>query len=462
MAPGAGASRSQSMTDDAPTAAQPHLLRVLGLAFSLAVVVGGMVGSGIMRAPGVVALGITSPALILLAWAAGGGVALLSAMPLVEAGSSVPKAGGAYPIARRAFGPAVGLLAGWLNWLQYVASNAFIAVVFGEYVHRLGLAGSLSNSALAVGLIVAVAVINLASTKTSGASQGIASAIKVAAFVVLAGVLFASPHAAPSLSRPAVSPAGAAAGVAGLAAVVMAVRVIYQTYAGWDAAIYFSEEVHQPERNIARSTFGGIALVTGLYVLVNASVLHVLSPSAIAGSVLAVGDAAKVTMGRAGDAVITAMGLFSLAAIVNLQTMAAPRISWRMAHDGLLPKALAGVAAGGSPRLGVAVAAAAAALFAATGSYESIVTIYAPWSMAGIAIICLASIRLRLAEPDLPRPWRMPLFPWIAIGAALIQIGLIAVVVVDDPRSGLLSALAALAPLPIYALLMRPRRRTGA
>ncbi len=104
------------MTDDAPTAAQPHLLRVLGLVFSLAVVVGGMIGSGIMRAPGVVALGITSPALILIAWAAGGGVALLSAMPLVEAGSSVPKAGGAYPIARRAFGPGVGLLAGWLNW----------------------------------------------------------------------------------------------------------------------------------------------------------------------------------------------------------------------------------------------------------------------------------------------------------------------------------------------------------
>ena len=139
-----------SMTEQQPHAAPPSLLRVLGLVFGLAVVVGGMVGSGIMRAPGVVAQGITSPTLILLAWAAGGGVALLSAMPLVEAGSSVPKAGGAYPIAKRAFGPVVGFLTGWLSWLQYVASSAFIAVVFGEYVHRLGFLAPVSNSVLAV------------------------------------------------------------------------------------------------------------------------------------------------------------------------------------------------------------------------------------------------------------------------------------------------------------------------
>ena len=141
----------------------------------------------------------------------------------------------------------------------------------------------------------------------------------------------------------------------------MAIRVIYQTYAGWDAAIYFSEEVQRPDRNVARATFGGIALVTVLYVLINAAVLHVLSPAAIAGSVLAVGDAAKVSLGSVGDTVITAMGLFSLAAIVNLQTMAAPRITFRMARDGALPAALARVASrrrapnqrgGRGPRLG--------------------------------------------------------------------------------------------------------------
>ena len=101
------------------------LSRVLGLVFGLAVVVGGVIGSGIMRAPGVVAQGLKTEPLILLVWALGGGLAMLTAMPLVEAGSSVPRAGGAYPIAARAFGPTIGFLTGWLAWLPTAASSAF-------------------------------------------------------------------------------------------------------------------------------------------------------------------------------------------------------------------------------------------------------------------------------------------------------------------------------------------------
>jgi APA family basic amino acid/polyamine antiporter len=100
-------------------------------------------------------------------------------------------------------------------------------------------------------------------------------------------------------------------------------------------------------------------------------------------------------------------------------------------------------------------------LFAATGDYQSIVTVYAPWSIGVILIVCLAAIRLRYAEPDLPRPWRMPFFPWIAIAASLTQASLVALVMFGDPKAGLLSTLAALAPLPLYFIFAR-RWREGA
>jgi len=440
------------MTEDQAPQAPQGLLRVLGIVFGLAVVVGGVIGSGIMRAPGVVALGLHSGPLILLAWALGGGSAMLAAMPLVEAGASVPMAGGPYPIAERAFGPAVGFLTGWLGWLQYTASNAFIAVVFGEYLHRLGLAGGLSTGVIAAGLIIAVAVINWLGTRISGASQSIASAVKGGAFLVLVVILFLSPRSAAPVAA-SVHPV--LVGGAALGAIVMAIRVIYQTYAGWDAAIYFSEEVHRPDKNVARATFWGIGLVTVLYVLVNAAVLHVLTPEAVAGSKLAVGDAAKISLGAWGDVVITAMGLFSLAAIVNLQVMACSRITFRMARDGVLPPFLAAVASGGTPRRSLLLLVAVSVLFAATGSYESIVRIYAPWSIGPILIVCLSSIKLRISEPDLPRPWKMPLFPWLAIGAALVQASLITVVVWDDPVAGLWSAVVAIAPLPIYLIFAK-------
>ena len=439
----------------------PQLLRVLGLVFGLSVVVGGVIGSGIMRAPGVVALGIKSEPLILIAWLLGGGAAMLAAMPLVEAGASVPRAGGTYAIAERAFGPLVGFFTGWLSWLQYTASNAFISVVFGEYVHRLGLLQGLSTAAIACALILVVAVINWLGTRASGASQSIASASKGAAFLFLVVVLMVSPRAPTTIAQVAAHPL--LVGTAGVAAVVMAIRVIYQTYAGWDAAIYFSEEVERPDRNVARATFWGIGLVTALYLLVNAAVMHVLSPAAIAGSALAVGDAAKVSLGAAGNTVITAIGLLSLAAIVNLQIMAASRITWRMARDGVLPPWLAAVASSGAPRRSVALVTAASLMFAVIGNYEAIVKIYSPWSIGAILMVCLAAIKLRVGEPDLPRPWKMPLFPWIAIGAALVQAALIAVVVADNPMGGLLSAFVAVAPLPIYLLFAKTwRRQAGA
>ena len=450
------ARRGPSMINEPADHPPPSLLRVLGLIFGVAVVVGGMVGSGIMRAPGVVAQGLTSPVLILLAWAVGGGIAMLSAMPLVEAGTSVPRAGGAYSIAERAFNPVVGFITGWLVWLQYAAANAFIAVVFGEYVHRLGFAAGASNGVLACGLIALMGVINWAGTRVSGASQSLGSAIKGAAFLLLIAILFIAPHKASASPT-----AHAIADLGGVGAIVMAIRVIYQTYAGWDGAIYFSEEVREPGRNVARSTFWGIGLVTGLYVLVNAAVLHVLSPLAIAGSALAVGDAAKVSMGAAGDRVITAMGLISLAAIVNLQVMTGARVTFRMARDGDLPAFLGTVARGGTPRASVVLLVAASMAFAATGSYESIVRIYAPWSIGPILIVCLSSIRLRIVEPDLPRPWRMPLFPWIAIGASLLNAALIALVMWDDPIAGFWSTVVAFAPLPVYLLFGKGWRRSA-
>src|SRR6201998_3208613 len=294
----------------------PRLRRVLGLVFGLAVVVGGIIGSGIMRAPGVVALGIHSVPLTLLLWAVVGGVAMVPAMPLVEAGAEIPRAGGSYPIAARAFGPTAGFMTGWLSWLQYTASNAFISVVFAEYVHRLGLAGSIPKAALAVGLIAVTTGVNLTATRISGGSQSIASAIKGAAFVLIAVILFLSPRAPASFHPAQVHPA--LAGAAAVSAIVMGVRVIYQTYAGWDGAIYFGEEVQDAGRNVARATFGGIGLVTIVYLLVNLSLFHVLSPAQIAGSELAVGDAIRVSLGPAGDVVVTAIGAISLGAVVHL------------------------------------------------------------------------------------------------------------------------------------------------
>jgi APA family basic amino acid/polyamine antiporter len=100
----------------------PHrrdLIRVLGLGFGLAVTIGGVVGQGILRTPGLVAGSVPDPALILLLWTAGGVLAAITAVALVEVASAVPRAGGPYVI-------------GWTDLAVSVVASAYFAVVIAE------------------------------------------------------------------------------------------------------------------------------------------------------------------------------------------------------------------------------------------------------------------------------------------------------------------------------------------
>jgi APA family basic amino acid/polyamine antiporter len=116
-----------------------HLLRILGLAFGLAVVIGGVVGQGILRTPGIVAGAVPDPTWILALWAVGGIVILIDACSLVELGASIPKEGGPYALARRAYGRVAGTVMGWADWINTVLVLSFVSVDFGEYCHRLGI-----------------------------------------------------------------------------------------------------------------------------------------------------------------------------------------------------------------------------------------------------------------------------------------------------------------------------------
>ena len=421
-----------------------QLLRVLGVGFGLAVVIGGVIGQGIFRAPGVVAAGLPDAKLALAAWVLGGLAIAIDAMPTVELGAAIPRAGGPYALAHRAFGPLVGFMTGWADWLQIAASTGFISVVFGEYVHRFGIATAWPTGLIAAGLIVACVAVNWVGTRFGGASQNLGSAVKTLGLLVLVGCLFFAPRAASVVPPPGPSP------VLSWTAAVLALRAIYGAYGGWHTAVYFSEEVHEPQRNVARATFSGIALVTVLYVLVNAAVFTVLPATVVAKSTLAVADAARVVMGPVGSTVVTALAMLSVAAIANLQVMFQTRTTFAMARNGVFPPALAKVAPGGTPRRSLLVVFAFSVAFAATGVYERLLSIYTPLAMLTFFLLGVASMVLRRREPELARPWRMPLYPLPALFSCAVNGALLVIFLADDPVNGLLAALLLVLPLPLY------------
>jgi APA family basic amino acid/polyamine antiporter len=405
------------------------LLRVLGLIFGVAVVVGGMVGQGILRTPGIVASAVHSPEAILLLWIVGGGLVAISAFAYVELGTAIPRAGGPYDFLRHAFGPLAGFIAGWGQWFVLVTQEAFLAIVVAEFLHRVGVWPSVGTSLLAVGILAVFWLVNWTGTRISGGSQIAFSAIKGAALIALVVLLFAQPAA----RQPAVTPAE---GI-GLAGIVVAMRAIINTYDGWQEFVLFGEEVERPERTLPRAMATGILSVAVLYLLVNMALLHVLRPADMANSTLPAADAVKLALGPTGDLALTLFGVVSVAAITNLTVMKSARITFALARAGHLPAKLSEVASTGTPRSALTVSSVLAAAFAATGTYATVVAVNVAMTVALVVVVNMAAVRLRSREPNLPRPFRIPIYPLPAIAAIGLNLALLVALVVEDPMHSL-------------------------
>src|SRR5689334_10368802 len=114
------------------------LARRLGPFDATMLVMGGIIGSGIFINPHVVALHLHTPALNILAWIAGGVVALLGAFAYAELASLRPETGGQYAYLRDAYHPSVAFLYGWaLLLVMQSGGMAAVAVTFAKYTVEL-------------------------------------------------------------------------------------------------------------------------------------------------------------------------------------------------------------------------------------------------------------------------------------------------------------------------------------
>lgn len=429
------------------------LLRVLGLGFALAVAVGNSVGQGIMRTPGIVAGAMHTPLAIIAVWAACAVIASIDAFAVAELAASNPCSGGAYAFTRRAFGPLAGMLTGWGDQISGILSVSFVSVVFGEYVHRLGMATALPIGVLAAALIALVTALNWMGTRSSGGSQVAITLAKAALLVAMVALLLAAPRSTLPPAPFALSPALTLGGV------VVAMRATLVTYVGWQNAAYFCEEVARPERTAVRALFGGIAVVAALYIAINLALLHVLSPAQMAGSVLPAADALGGAYGTAGALLTTVIALVSVFGTANLQTMTCSRVFHAFGRDGLLPPLFHRVHPRGTPRQALLLTSAMSVALALSGDYDALIAASAVVGQGLFLVMDLAAVRMRAIEPDLPRPFRMPLFPLPALLGAAINTALIAALVWEDPWHSLAGVFALVVLAFGYIGLARYRRQ---
>jgi APA family basic amino acid/polyamine antiporter len=405
------------------------LIRILGVGFGLAVIVGSTLGIGILRTPGLVAGQLPHAGAILAVWLVGGLYTMLGAACIAELGTMLPEAGGYYVYARRAFGRAIGFGVGWTDWLTYCAVLGYVSITIGEFVALLAPALSGRVKPIAIASLIGLSALQLAGLRVSSRFQEIATAVKCLAFVAVVGAaLLVSPGV-----RSATGVLSAPASFAGL---IVALQSVVVTYGGWQSALYFAEEDRDPRRNLPRSMIGGVLAVIIVYMLVNVALLVLLPVGELAQSTLPAADAARVVVGERGRAIITVLSIVSLPPMMNAILMIATRILFAMGRDGLLWRRAATVTSNGTPAVAMLATTAVAVLLIASGTFQRLVAIVAFYLAANAFVVCLALVVLRRREPRLDRPFRAWGYPW---SAALVLAGgaafLIGAVIGDLPNA---------------------------
>ena len=435
---------------------QPHqpttsLLRILGLAFGLAVVVGNTIGGGILRTPGDIAGLLPAPAAFLGIWIAGALYALLGANALSELGTMLPRSGGQFVYARHAFGDYAGFVVGWMDWVSTAASVSAIAIVIGESVAFVMHWAPSAASPTAMAITAVFTILLMRGSRLGDLAQRATSLVKTIALLVFVGacLAFSSRTHAPALSAPVtMTPIG-------FTALLLAAQSVIYTYDGWDGAIYFSEELDDPGRQIPQSMFYGLLAVAAIYLLINVAFVIALPVRALAGSPLAAATVAKSIFGDNGDLIVRIVVIAALPSGVNACLLMASRVLYSVSRDGLGPPIATRVNAGGTPTVSLALTGLVSLAFLATGTFGSIIAIAAFFFVADYTISFAAVFVLRAREPNATRPYRAVGHPWTTGFVLFGSLAFLASAVVADRRNSLYALGILVVSYPVFRMTRR-------
>ena len=428
---------------------QPKLKRVLSLLDATMINAGGIIGSGIFMVPATVAMFTGSASLFFMVWIAGGIVSLFGALSVAELGAAMPRAGGQYVYLSEAYGPVWGYLYGWSAVAVInTASIAAVGVAFSEYLRFFFPITDVSIKGIAVATIVLLTIINILDVKSGARFQNLFTISKLGAIfvIIILGLVMEggsnqnlSPFFSDQSFTELVGPLG------------LAMVSVLWTFDGWIFITYVAGEVKNPGRNIPLSLIFCMLIVVTIYLLLNYVLIYTLGFTGMNGSDLVVSDAASVFLGNKGAAIVTLIILISLIGANNGFVLTSARINYAMAKDKLFFYQASQIHPRfKSPANALIIQCVWASLLTFTGTFNQLITyiIFASWIFYGMS--AGAVIILRNKKPDMERPYKTPVYPWIPIIFILFAIFLTINTIIEAPRDAAIGAGIILAGLPMY------------
>jgi basic amino acid/polyamine antiporter, APA family len=396
------------------------LQRRLNRIDALAIALGSVIGVGVFFNTGRVLSGTGGVVGATVLWIVVGVVCLAGAVLYADLSARVPEAGGPYAYVRVAFGRPAGFAYGWLNaGLSMPVRQASTVVIAGTLLSAWLPGGP---RALAIGVLVVLAAINLLGVKAGAITQRVFTLGKLGTIglvIVLAIVLMVR---------------GAPASVARIApaSFALALSACWYTYLGWQDVVLLAEELHQPRRDLPFVLVGTVAFTIVVYLGVHFAVYFGLGGGAEAYGDLPARDIAGHVLGAVGLSLLTVLTLASTLGGAAESMMVRPRIAMALARDGLAPAPIAAVNHAGTPHGALLFHTVLTLALVSTGTYDDLLPLLG-FSQGFLGIFESASyFVVRRKKPELPTS---RFHPWAPLLFIVVNVALCVLTSLDSPRS---------------------------
>ena len=416
--------------------------------------IGVVIGAGIFTLTGQVAAEYAGPGVV-FSFALAAICCALAALCYAEFASTVPVAGSAYTFSYATLGELIAWIIGWDLILELMLGASVVAqgwsTYFVTFLDEIGLTWPASigpsTSTSFQWDHVNVPALLLVAVLTTLVALGIKESLRVnlvlvavklfvVLFVIVAGLFYVSganydpfippaadPVSASGLHQPLIAWAiGLEPQTFGILGVLSAASVVFFAYIGFDVVATTAEEAKDPQRDLPKGILWSLGICTVLYMAV-ALVITGMVPYDQIDPAAALATAFR-DVGQSGFATLIAAGAVAgLTTVVMTLMIGAIRVLFAMSRDGLIPHGFGRTSARtGTPvritiTIGVLIAFVAA--YTPINKLEEMVNI---GTLTAFALVSLAVPVLRRTRPDLERPFRVPLSPWLPIASALVCI----------------------------------------
>ncbi len=346
---------------------------------------------------------------------------LPTAFMIGELSSALPHEGGYYAWVRRAMGNFWGFQEAWLSLVASIFDMAIYPTLFVAYLVRVFPWFNEGHRGVMVGLAVVVvcALLNIAGVK-------VVSTTSLWLFFLLSSpfllIVILAPFKWGALANAVTTPTTSNVDIIG------GLLVCMWNYMGWDNASTIATEVERPQRTYPRAMLAAVAIVSLSYIIPVAA----MWTTGLAASAWETGSWAEIATMVGGPLLRIALvlgGMMSAFGMFNALVMSYSRLPLAMAQDGMLPKAFAKLNRRRAPWVSIVVLAMGWAFCLGLG-FERLVTIDILLYGASLSLEFAALIWLRVREPELKRPFRVPggMFGAVAVGIAPVLLLAFAVV----------------------------------